>query len=346
MKKPTIIFLVFLFFIIGYYSSEFVRDTEEVMSNEITGSFIGEIEKIPFENVASPDVYFCPQDECMEKMISFLNEAQESVYCALFDIDLPELITFFDEASTIMDIRVVVDDTNYENVEDVEWVRKDTTGQLSHNKFCVVDNKAIWTGSFNPTERGNYHNNNNAVLFRSKLLAKNYAQEFEELWNGQYGKGEKVAEPIVNLSGIVVENYFCPEDWCANKVVYILQDAKKSIHFMTFSFTHDMIGDLIIEKWNSGVEVSGVFERTQNNKYNEFSKVEELGMDVHWDGNKANMHHKVFIVDGETVVTGSFNPSKNGDENNDENLLIIHDVRVAEMFEEEFSRVYGDAVKS
>ena len=36
------------------------------------------------------------------------------------------------------------------------------------------------------------------------------------------------------------------------------------------------------------------------------------------------MHHKVFIIDEEIVITGSFNPSKNADTRNDENILIIN----------------------
>ncbi|NQU78507.1 hypothetical protein HQ545_01935 [Candidatus Woesearchaeota archaeon] len=55
------------------------------------------------------------------------------------------------------------------------------------------------------------------------------------------------------------------------------------------------------------------------------------------------MHHKVLIIDNKTVVTGSFNPSKNGDEKNDENLIIIHDSDVAEKYAEEFLGVWDAA---
>ncbi len=49
------------------------------------------------------------------------------------------------------------------------------------------------------------------------------------------------------------------------------------------------------------------------------------------------MHHKVLIIDEETVITGSFNPTKNGDEGNDENVLIIHDKEIAKKFLGEFN---------
>lgn len=55
------------------------------------------------------------------------------------------------------------------------------------------------------------------------------------------------------------------------------------------------------------------------------------------------MHHKVFIIDEKTVITGSFNPSNNGDKGNDENILIIGSEEIAGMFEEEFEMVRKEA---
>ena len=36
-------------------------------------------------------------------------------------------------------------------------------------------------------------------------------------------------------------------------------------------------------------------------------------------------HNKIMIIDGETVITGSFNFTKAAEKRNAENLLIIHD---------------------
>ena len=42
------------------------------------------------------------------------------------------------------------------------------------------------------------------------------------------------------------------------------------------------------------------------------------------------------------MITGSYNPTRNADESNDENILIISDADVAEKYLEEFNRVYGE----
>jgi len=43
-------------------------------------------------------------------------------------------------------------------------------------------------------------------------------------------------------------------------------------------------------------------------------------------------HNKVVIIDGETVITGSFNFTKPAEENNAENLLVIKDKKLAERY--------------
>jgi phosphatidylserine/phosphatidylglycerophosphate/cardiolipin synthase-like enzyme len=49
----------------------------------------------------------------------------------------------------------------------------------------------------------------------------------------------------------------------------------------------------------------------------------------------------VFIIDNSTVVSGSYNPTSAGTSRNDENIIIIHDKRVAEKFVAEFERVWS-----
>jgi len=66
-------------------------------------------------------------------------------------------------------------------------------------------------------------------------------------------------------------------------------------------------------------------------------------MDVRLDGNTYMMHHKVIILDNETVVLGSFNFSRSADEMNDENILFIHDKDIASLFRTEFKRIYREA---
>ena len=51
-------------------------------------------------------------------------------------------------------------------------------------------------------------------------------------------------------------------------------------------------------------------------------------------GQHAIDHNKIIIIDGATVVTGSFNFTKAADEKSAENLLVIHDAGIATKYEE------------
>jgi len=276
--------------------------------------------------------YFCPDDNCMENLIYLINNS-EKIHCALFDLDLEPLIKILKEK----DAKVVVDNNNY--AEELDFARQDNSNQLSHNKYCVFDDKIVWTGSFNPTFRGNYKNNNNVIVFFSQYLASNYENEFQELWNGIFSKGDNVKFSKVILNGNMIENYFCPEDKCEKNVLDVLDSATESVYFMTFSFTSDEIGEKLISLHNRGVEVKGVMEKSQKNKYVEFDTLSNAGIDVMWDNNKANMHHKVFIIDEKTVITGSYNPTGNGNKRNDENVVIVHNEDIASKYIEEFEKV-------
>ncbi|MEA3515371.1 MAG: phospholipase D-like domain-containing protein [Nanoarchaeota archaeon] len=292
-----------------------------------------------YSNNQRPTIYFCPQDNCSYHLASFIAEANNSVHCAFFDIKLREVLSSLADKSGNADVKLVIDNKNKRGLVEGN-VLYDTSEQLSHNKFCVIDRKIVWTGSFNPTERGNTKNNNNAIVIYSAQLAENYEKEFSELWKGDFGKGEKTKIKVINISGMIVENYFCPEDNCAAKVIGEIRNARESVYFMTFSFTHEGVADALLFL-NKSIEIKGIFEKSQGgSKYSQFRRLEGFGLDVIKDSNPYNMHHKVFIIDNKTVITGSFNPTKSGDLRNDENMLIIHDERIANRFIEEFVRLW------
>ena len=288
------------------------------------------------------EVYFCPQESCEEKILSFLDSAKSSIHCALFDIGLESVKEELRKKEKQIEVKVVTDDQYLKKIK-YPFVKADTFG-LMHNKFCVVDGKKVSTGSMNPTENDAHKNNNNLLFIDSSAIAKNYEEEFQELWGGIFKKGDKVKTPKIKLNDqIRIETYFCPEDACAEQVREELKKAEKSVYFMTFSFTHEGIANVLLLKNLDGLEIKGVMEVRQISKHSQFNRLMQNQVEVRKDGNKNNLHHKVFIVDEKTVVTGSFNPTANGDQRNDENMIIIEDEEIALKFVEEFWKVHGEA---
>jgi phosphatidylserine/phosphatidylglycerophosphate/cardiolipin synthase-like enzyme len=164
--------------------------------------------------------------------------------------------------------------------------------------------------------------------------------------DGKFGPQRKPGgtTPKLTINGVTVENYFAPEDKVAKKIIARLKNAQKTIDFMAYSFTDDDIGKVVMDRAKAGVQVRGVFETTgSETRYSEYGAMKKAKLDVLRDGNPYLMHHKVFIVDGQTAIFGSFNFSQNAENENDENLLIVDDTKLAQAFTAEFQRVYEQA---
>ncbi len=110
---------------------------------------------------------------------------------------------------------------------------------------------------------------------------------------------------------------------------------------MAFSFTSDALGEELIRIFKEGRAVSGIMEREgSDSRDSEYVKMKLEGIPVRLDKNRHIMHHKVMIIDGDTVVTGSYNFTKSANVRNDENVLIIENREIAGEYMEEFRRLY------
>lgn len=137
---------------------------------------------------------------------------------------------------------------------------------------------------------------------------------------------------------------FAPEDDAMEFVLPLIKQAKESVHFMTFAFTHDEMGKELVRQSRRGVDVKGVFEsRNATSEYSEIHRLYCNGIDVRKDGNPNTMHHKVFVIDGKIVVTGSYNFSNKSENTNDENLVFLSNYDIAESYQEEFERVWAES---
>ena len=304
------------------------------------------------------EVYFSEVDpgeshySLEERLVDRLSDATLRVDAALYRLNSTPIADALIEARRRGVLVRIVTETDYiqeaqvKRLQDVEIPVVDDDGRESfmHHKFVVIDERYVWTGSYNTTYNGAYRNNNNVMFIDSVPLAYNFTLEFRELFlQTRAGKssGALVAYPEVVLSdGTQIFSYFSPENDIASSLLKEIGAAKKSIHFMAFSFTQDALGSAMLDCFGSGIEVRGVFEQQQVSQYSEYERMKKAGLPVVQDGNPGAMHHKVIVIDEETVITGSYNFSKNAEEHNSENLLIIKEnPDIAQAYLAEFNRV-------
>jgi phosphatidylserine/phosphatidylglycerophosphate/cardiolipin synthase-like enzyme len=224
----------------------------------------------------------------------------------------------------------------------------DNRTPFMHDKFMIMDSSVVWTGSTNYTVNDVYRNNNNMLMLRSRRAVETYQAEFNEMFlDKSFGPRSPAANTAnYQQDGIPIQIYFASENPVMDYIITEVKAARSSVRFMTFSFTYDDLANAMLDKAKQGVKVEGIFEqRGSETQFSELRPMFCAGLDVRQDGNKFTMHHKVFIIDNQTVITGSFNHSDNAVKSNDENVVIIKDPDLAAQYNAEYERLKASATK-
>lgn len=147
--------------------------------------------KTPDGIAPSTEAFFCPHDECEQRIVSALGSAKNSVDAAIYSFTSLEITSALAKAhGKGARVRVVVDAVQAESENSVlgELERKGfevrvfPKGTTMHNKFAVIDNSLVITGSYNWTKSAAYYNRENIIIIHDRTLAEKYGQEFFRLW--------------------------------------------------------------------------------------------------------------------------------------------------------------------
>ena len=311
----------------------------------------------PRENTVTPHiaVYFAPAPldtpgGVDDALLAFLQGAKKSLFCAFYELQWNEaakvLIAQHRAGVTVK----IVSDSDYATREAVQAcidagipIIFDKRNAFMHNKFCVADGARVWTGSTNVTQNCLYRNDNNALMIASPELAADFTAEFGEMFaDRKFGprSPKGTTYPVVVVDGTSIECYFAPEDQVQEQIVSEIDAADRSVDVMAFSFTSDDIAEALARRLNKGIKVRGLFEASNaNSLYSDDDFLARQGAQIVMDRNARFMHNKVIIIDGETVITGSYNFSNAADRDNDENALILHSPEVAKRYTQQFERL-------
>ena len=126
---------------------------------------------------------------------------------------------------------------------------------------------------------------------------------------------------------------FSPKGGCTEAVVDALRGAKATVLVQAYSFTSAPIAAALVDAHRRGVKVQVILDKSQRTeKYSSADFVAHAGIRTLIDDIHAIAHNKVMVIDGGTVITGSFNFTKAAEEKNAENLLVIQDAALAEKY--------------
>jgi phosphatidylserine/phosphatidylglycerophosphate/cardiolipin synthase-like enzyme len=126
---------------------------------------------------------------------------------------------------------------------------------------------------------------------------------------------------------------FTPGTNCTELIVQALGASKRTVLVQAYSFTSAPIAQALLKAHQRGVSVQVILDKSQRSEqYSSADFLANQGVPVVIDEKHAIAHHKVMVIDGETVLTGSFNFTKAAQEKNAENLVIIRDPALAAQY--------------
>src|SRR6266540_1371855 len=132
------------------------------------------------------------------------------------------------------------------------------------------------------------------------------------------------AETVTLNNGASVQTCFSYTHQCKNRMVHLIEQAKKRILLAGYGFTSNDIAKAIKAAYMRGVKVHLVLDKSNvTSKYSRATYLANAGVDVRIDSRYAIMHHKFLLVD-DKVGFGSMNFTKAADLRNAENFNIFH----------------------
>jgi len=146
---------------------------------------------------ADTKVYFSPNGGCQDTVLSEINKAHDSIDIAMYELTSKEIAQALVKAKK-RDVKVKItfdaaqikdhaSKSRYLMNKGLDVKFKMGPGLL-HDKFAVIDDKIVLTGSFNWTESADKKNAENLLVITDKEIAQKYTKEFKHLW-GQSGEG-------------------------------------------------------------------------------------------------------------------------------------------------------------
>ena len=335
-------------------------------SGDIHVYFNGDVD----HSVATSELALSLGADLSDTVAAWILSADSTLDVAAYNFDDATLEAAFNQAaaSGVLIRWIYENGNNNYGLDDLDGSisthpRLNSDGSGMHNKFIIgdaddADNAFVLTGSTNFTSIQLESALNNVIVFEDQSLARAYELEFEEMWgseglepdpvNSKFGPDKTWNTPVDFLiGGSPVELYFSPTDGTTSAIHDEIENVNADLEFALLTFTKDDLADSIInlsQQWWANPR--GVIEQV-NTTGSEFDNLVSGGVQVYAHELSGDCHHKYCIIDHSepgtdpTVITGSHNWSGSAENDNDENTVIVHDARVANLFHQEFSAIWN-----
>jgi phosphatidylserine/phosphatidylglycerophosphate/cardiolipin synthase-like enzyme len=229
-----------------------------------------------------------------------------------------------------------------------------------HNKIGIFDGRSVEFGSFNWTQSANTKNYENALFTSDPKRVELYQRYWDWVWsNAQPADGphgapsltpgppEADGKPIGFNGASFPLAVFSPGGGTMDMILSAIRASRSTIAIAMFSFTQQEVADALLERKQAGVQVRLVVDLSQSRTSpTVIDFLRKNGFDLRLSSGKGSlgvMHNKYAVFDGALIETGSYNWTKNAEENNFENADFSNDAPLVSAFAKNFESLWNVA---
>ena len=146
----------------------------------------------PLRRNITSHAFFSPGDDCLNAIITGIEEAAQSIKICVFTISDDRISDAIVRAHRSgSGIKIISDnDKLYDKGSDIRElaakgleVRVDKTRSHMHHKFAIFDDARVLTGSYNWTRSAALYNHENVLVTDNPGIVRDYRREFDKLWD-------------------------------------------------------------------------------------------------------------------------------------------------------------------
>lgn len=159
-------------------------------------------------------------------------------------------------------------------------------------------------------------------------------------WLDRVDRLVEKARPAADAASSGERVAFAPGDACLRLLRGHIRSARRSLDVCVFTITDDRISDALLDAHERGVRVRVLSDDEKAwDPGSDIGRLRKAGVPVRTDDTPAHMHHKFAVVDGGTLLSGSYNWTRSATGNH-ENLLVTSDASVVAAYARHFEALW------
>jgi len=146
--------------------------------------------------IAKSQVYFSLYDDPEAVIIEYLKKAELSIHIAMYyftDSQISQEVV--NAKNRGVEVKIYLDSSQIEDKysksrffinKGIKSIRISSNSNLMHNKFAIIDNNIVLTGSYNWTASASERNDENLLVVDDEEIVQRYQDYFNTLWEEKY----------------------------------------------------------------------------------------------------------------------------------------------------------------